>query len=363
MTPPARPHPGPAPSTESAREAGLRYVTDAEPGIRRRRHGRGFIYRASNGKVVSDARTLARIRALAIPPAYTDVWICNSPRGHLQATGRDARGRKQYRYHARWKEVRDAGKFDRIVAFGRALPRLRRHLRADLDAPGLPREKVLAIVVSLMAETLVRVGNETYARGNRSYGLTTLRNRHIAFLRKGRARLRFKGKGGQVQLLEFDDPRLVKLIRSCQELPGQPLFQYRDEDGDIHPVDSGAVNDYLQDVMDDAFTAKDFRTWGATLLAFRLFADTPLPQGSNGKPPSARALAQVQNEVVANVAESLGNTPAVCRKAYVDPAVLAGWQDGSLARAAGKARGARQWERATLAFLKSAHRGSGMRAT
>lgn len=347
----------PAGSPErAATEAGLVWVSDTDPGIARRRAGRGFRYLRPDGTAVRDAATLERIRALAIPPAYTEVWICMRGNGHLQATGRDARHRKQYRYHADWQQARGEGKFDRIVAFAHALPKLRRRLRADLKLRGLPRDKVLAIVVSVMADTLVRVGNDEYARSNKSYGLTTLRNRHVAFLRGGRARLAFNGKGGQQHDIELDDARMVKLVRACQELPGQALFQYRDEDGTLQPVESGEVNDYLREAMGEDFTAKDFRTWGGTLQAFRLFAATPLPDSTPGQAPGERALAAAQNEVVKAVADMLGNTVAVCRKAYIDPAVFAGWRDATLADAASGARGARQWEQATLKFLKRARR-------
>ena len=340
-----------ADAARQAREAGLVHVSDVEPGIRRRRAGRGFRYLDASGAVVRDAATLERIRALAIPPAYTDVWICAHARGHLQATGRDARRRKQYRYHPQWRWVRDNGKFTRIVAFGRALPRLRRRVRADLALPGHPRDKVLAIVVSLMAATLVRVGNAEYVRDNGSFGLTTLRNRHVEFVRGGRVRLHFTGKGGQVHDIAVDDRRLVRLVRGCRQLPGQMLFQYRDDDGELHPVDSGAVNDYLRDAMGEAFTAKDFRTWGGTLAAFQRLAALPLPARR-----SERALARVRQEVTATVAGMLGNTVAVCRKAYIDPVVFDGWIDGRLARCANGARGPRQWEQAALRFLDRAHR-------
>jgi DNA topoisomerase IB len=351
-------HIGPNPAHDAAAaqaaDAGLRYVSDEQPGISRRRSGKGFSYRAADGSPVRDAATLARIRALAIPPAYTEVWICPHPRGHLQATGRDARRRKQYRYHPEWSAVRGDGKFERIVAFGKALPQLRRRLRRDLAKPGFPRDKVLAMVVTIMAETLVRVGNPEYARDNRSFGLTTLRNRHVDFMRGGRVRFRFNGKGGQLYDVEVNDRRLVKLIRQCQQLPGQALFQYRDDDGHVVPVDSGDVNDYLREAMGDAFTAKDFRTWGGTLAAFqRLAATEPPPVASE------RALAQLQNEVIKAVAQALGNTPAVCRKAYIDPAVFEAWRRGELLRAAEGARGDRQWEAAALKFLGKAKRRAG----
>ncbi|UUC37194.1 DNA topoisomerase IB [Xanthomonas oryzae pv. oryzae] len=322
----------------TARAAGLTYVNDQQPGISRRKAGKSFSYR--------DADTLQRIRSLAIPPAYTEVWICATPNGHLQATGRDARRRKQYRYHAGWAQVRGEGKFERVIAFGTALPKLRRRLRRDLVLPGFPREKVLAIVVALLADTLVRVGNAEYARSNRSYGLTTLRNRHMEFLKGGRARLRFRGKSGQDHDIEVDDKQLVTLIRQCQQLPGQSLFQYRDDDGQLQPVDSGEVNDYLREAMGEEFTAKDFRTWGGTLAALQRLARLPLPERS-----TERALTQVQNDVIREVADALGNTPSVCRKAYIDPCVFEGWRAGQLQAMAAGVRGERQWEAATLKFL------------
>lgn len=338
------------PEAAAAREAGLRYVSDEMPGLQRRRAGKGFSYRDADGAAVRDAATLARIRALAIPPAYTDVWICALPNGHLQATGRDARGRKQYRYHADWARVRGDGKFDRIIAFGTALPVLRRRLRRDLKLAGFPRDKVLAIVIALLAQTLVRVGNEVYARDNRSYGLTTLRNRHLALVKDGRAQMRFRGKSGQAHEVDVDDRHLVKLIRGCQQLPGQALFQYRDDEGAVQPVDSSMVNDYLHDAMGEDFSAKDFRTWGGTLEAIRQLAITELPE-----PSSERALAALQKQVVCEVATLLGNTPSVCRKSYIDPCVFDGWRAGSLKALAGL-RGERQWEQATLKVLKAARR-------
>jgi DNA topoisomerase IB len=342
---------------QAADAAGLRYVSDCGRGIRRLRDSDGaWRYLDATGNTVRDEDTLVRIRALAIPPAWTDVWICADPRGHLQATGRDARGRKQYRYHPRWSEVRGAGKFDRIVAFGEALPRLRWRLGRDYRLRGFPRPKVLALVVGVMAETLVRVGNTEYARSNRSYGLTTLRNRHVAFLRGGRARFRFTGKGGKEHDVVLDDARLVQLVRHCQQLPGQALFQYRDDDGATVPVGSDDVNGYLRDAMGEAFTAKDFRTWGGTLLAFRRLAQTPLPLAADGGPASEREHVAVQNAVIKDVAQALCNTPAVCRSAYIDPVVFAGWRDGRLQRAAATARGERQWELAALRFLRAAHR-------
>jgi DNA topoisomerase IB len=345
----------PSDAETTAAHAGLRHVTDARPGIRRRRAGKGFTYRHPDGVAVDDPATLARIRKLAIPPAWTDVWICPHPRGHLQATGRDARGRKQYRYHEDWSEVRGNGKFGRIVAFGEALPKLRRRLRSDLARKGFPRPKVLAIVVSLLGETLIRVGNPEYAKTNRSYGLTTLRNRHVAFVRGGRARFRFRGKGGQEHEIELDDKRLVKLLRTCQQLPGQSLFQYRDDDGELVPVDSDEVNAYLREATAAAFSAKDFRTWGGTLAAFQRLARTTLPYRADGSPAGERALAGLEKAVVKEVAAALGNTPTVCRKSYIDPVVFAGWREGKVQRAGAKARGERQWETAALRFLRRAH--------
>ncbi|MDV3254099.1 MAG: DNA topoisomerase IB [Lysobacter sp.] len=343
-------------AARAASQAGLRHVCDGEPGIARRRAGPHFTYVMPDGATVTDEAVLERIRALAIPPAWTEVWICRTRNGHLQATGRDARGRKQYRYHADWQEVRGNGKFDRIVAFGAALPRLRRRLRRDLAQPGFPRDKVLAIVVALLADTLARIGNDAYVRSNRSFGLTTLRNRHIAFLRGGRAQLRFRGKAGAEHEITLDDARLARLVRRCRQLPGQALFQYRDDDGTLQPVDSGEVNDYLRQAMGEGFSAKDFRTWGGTLEAFRALAATPVPSGPDGGEPSERALTAARNQVVQTVADRLGNTPSVCRKAYIDPVVFDGWLDGRLQRAANGARGARQWEAAALKFLRSAHR-------
>lgn len=343
--------------SQSARRAGLVYSSDTAPGIRRRRSGSGFAYRSARGRTVRDARTLARIRKLAIPPAYTDVWINPDPRGHLQATGRDARGRKQYRYHPDWDAERGNGKFDRVIAFGKVLPALRRRVRADLKQPGFARDKVSAIVLAVLADTLIRVGNDAYARSNGSFGLTTLRDRHVDFLRGGQARFQFRGKSGKTHAVALDDARLVKLVRACQQLPGQQLFQYRDDDGKRQPMTSTLVNAYLRDAMGEAFTSKDFRTFAATLGAFRLLANTPLPAGRRGAAAGASALAAAEKAVVVQVAAALGNTPAVCRKAYIDPVVFEGWRSGALARAAAGATGARQWESAALRFLARAHRG------
>lgn len=335
----------------AARAAGLVYVTDAEPGIRRRRQGEAFAYVDLGGNAIEDEDTLARIRALAIPPAYTDVWICPDPDGHLQATGRDAKGRKQYRYHADWAQVRGDGKFERVIAFGEALPKLRRQLKKDLALPGFPREKVLAIVVSVMARTLIRVGNDCYARNNRSFGLTTLRNRHVGFLRGGRAKFAFRGKSGHDHEIVLDDAQLVRLVKRCQQLPGQALFQYVDDAGATQPIGSAQVNDYLREALGETFTAKDFRTWGGTLAAIGEFARTEVPEGA-----SEREMASIEKSVVAAVAEQLGNTPAVCRKAYIDPAVVEGWRGGRLQQMTAGARSGRSWELAALRLLRDARR-------
>ncbi|MFO1397629.1 MAG: DNA topoisomerase IB [Burkholderiales bacterium] len=332
-----------------AQEAGLVYVTDRSPGYRRERKGDGFVYRDADGTLVRDEDVLARIAKLAIPPAYEDVWIARNRRGHLQATGRDARGRKQYRYHADWRAVRDDEKFERMIAFGEALPKVRRRLAADLARDGLVRDKVLAAVVALLDTTRARVGNEEYARENKSYGLTTLRNRHVQFVRDGRARLAFRGKGGVEHEVVVDDRRLARIMRRCQQLPGQLLFQYVDDAGARHPVKSDLVNEYLKEVAGEGFTAKDFRTWAATLRAFALLAAQPLPE-----PVSERACKACEVAAIKAVAAELRNTPAVCRKSYINPAVFAGWRDGSLhaAHAGIGTRAPRRLETGLLRFLR-----------
>jgi DNA topoisomerase I len=321
---------------------GLVYVSDQARGIRRvRLHSRKkkgqknapprFHYVGPSGRRIRDARTLARIASLAIPPAYEDVWICSSARGHLQATGRDARGRKQYRYHADWTRARGDHKHSRMRSFGKALGRLRAGVRRDLAQPGLPREKVLALVVKLLDATQVRVANAEYARSNGSFGLTTLRDRHVRFPSRGKALLHFRGKGGAEHDVLVDDARLAKLVRRCQELPGQALFQYVDDEGARRAIDSGQVNDYLRERMGDEFTAKDFRTWHATLHALKLIGKVPVPEKR-----SERALRACINDVVKDVAAGLRNTPAVCRKSYINPAVFIAWQNGELRRRAAR---------------------------
>jgi DNA topoisomerase IB len=338
-------------TTESAANlaaAGLVYVSDASVGIRRVRQSDKFIYMLGTEQL-TDETELKRIAILAIPPAYEDVWICRKPNGHLQATGRDARGRKQYRYHPKWRLLRDGAKFERMPAFGAALPRLRRRLRRDLALPGLPREKVLAVVVSLLDATRVRIGNAEYARDNDSYGLTTLRNRHVQFVRDGRLLFRFRGKGGAEHEIAVDDKRLARLVRRCHQLPGQRLFQYLDESGELGPIDSEMVNMYLRDAMGDDFTAKDFRTWGATLRAIAILHATPLPE-----PASERALNACIVDAVKQVASDLRNTPAVCRKSYINPLVFDAWRSGALHKGIGEriAGAPRRAERLAPGFLQ-----------
>jgi DNA topoisomerase-1 len=307
---------------ESAQAAGLRYVSDSAPGLRRRRAGTGFSYVGPDGRPVRDKATLARIRSLAIPPAYTDVWICPTANGHIQATGRDARGRKQYRYHPRWREVRDETKFGRMLAFSEALPGLRAKVEQDLARPGLPREKVLATVVRLLECTGIRVGNDEYARNNQSFGLTTLQDRHVE-ITGSKLRFEFRGKSGKTHRVSLNDRRLARIVARCQAVPGADLFQYLDDEGNRVAIGSGDVNDYLRALTGEDFTAKDFRTWAGTLQAVAaLEAVGPAPTEREAKAEILKAIDQV--------AERLNNTRAVCRKYYVHPAVLETYQAGSL---------------------------------
>lgn len=327
-TPGARAGDAPRPTASEelrvAKEAGLRYVSDASPGIRRSGEPGRFRYVAPNGKPVRDPADLARIKALVIPPAWTDVWICTVANGHLQATGRDARGRKQYRYHARWRETRDANKFDQMKEFVHALPAIRRRVDSDLRLPGLPREKILACVVRLLETTLIRVGNERYARENGSYGLTTFRNRHVR-IRGERLQFDFRGKSGQQHHIELADRKLAAIVRRCRELPGYDLFQYLDETGERRSVSSTDVNEYLSLISAGAaYTAKDFRTWAGTVLAALAL------QGQD--PPEVEThFKKTVAEAIKAVAGKLGNTPAICRKCYVHPGVLEAFRDGRLA--------------------------------
>jgi DNA topoisomerase-1 len=321
-----------------ARAAGLVYVTDAMPGIRRVRRGERFHYVRPDGRPLRDAAELERIRKLAIPPAYREVWICPLPHGHVQATGRDARGRKQYRYHPQWRLARDADKFGRMLAFGRALPRIRRRVQQDLAPPasGHPhRQAVLAALVRLLDTTLLRVGNDEYARSNGSYGLTTLRNRH-AQVQGSSLRLRFRGKHGIAVDVALEDPRVARIVRRCQAMPGQELFEYADDDGTIRRVGSADVNEYLREASGDDFTAKDFRTWHATVHALAL--------ARRGCAP---------NEILTEVSARLGNTVAVCRKAYVHPGVLELSCEPCEAAAPRRRTGLSAAEADLLAFLAS----------
>ena len=308
----------------SAADAGLRYVTDAEPGLRRMRAGKGFRYVDADGKAVRDPERVAWIKGLAIPPAWTDVWICPSPHGHLQATGHDARGRKQYRYHPRWRAQRDELKFGRMLSFGKALPAIRRQVDKGLRRPGLPRERVLAAVVRLLETSLIRVGNPEYARDNRSFGLTTMRDRH-AEVGATRIRFRFRSKGGKASDIEVSDARLARIVGRCQDLPGQELFQYLDEDGEPRAIGSQDVNDYLREITGQDFTAKDFRTWAGTVLA--AWALKEFEQVDS----AAQAKRNVVRAVEA-VAQELGNTPAVSRRSYVHPSVIDAYLDGNVVR-------------------------------
>ena len=331
-----------------AETAGLRYVTDALPGIRRGRRGRGFSYRRSNGSIENRRRTLDRIRSLAIPPAWTDVWICPYPNGHLQATGRDARGRKQYRYHPQWRHVRDAAKYDRVVDVGRALPRIRERVKQDLALPGMPREKVLAAVVQLLDDTLMRVGNAEYARLNESFGATTIRNEHVT-VRGQTVLFTFRGKSGRHHELTVVDRRLARIVGRCQALPGQELFAYVDDDGMARDVGSQDVNEYLREIaMDDRLSAKDLRTLGGTVVAAQALAEAD-PPASTTEAKTAIA------DAVRRVAADLGNTAAVARSAYIHPAVIDAFTDGTLPREAILAAGSQHdAEDVVLDFLEEA---------
>ncbi|WP_297506934.1 DNA topoisomerase IB [uncultured Caulobacter sp.] len=323
---------------------GLQYVNDDDPGLRRVKAGDGFDYRDADGDRVDDAATLERIRTLAIPPAWTEVWICPSPNGHIQATGRDQRGRKQYRYHDAWRRDRDGLKFGRMIAFARALPRLRARVEKDLARRGLPREKVIAAVVRLMELTLIRVGNETYARENKSFGLTTLRDRHAKLSGVG-GTFQFKGKSGVVHQTSFRDRRLARIVKACQDVPGQRLFQYYDEDGQRRSVESADVNAYIRAAIGDDFSAKDFRTWAGTLAAARALCLV-------SKAGSATEAKRNVNTCVKAVAGLLGNTAAVCRGSYIHPLVLEAYQQGVLPLKAGRSE--RAFELAVARFLEAA---------
>lgn len=332
---------------DSARRVGLRYVTDQTPGIRRVKSGKGFSYRRPNGKVARDPEILKRIKSLAIPPAWSEVWICPDANGHLQATGRDARGRKQNRYHPRWREIRDETKYARMLLFGKRLPVIRRRVKAGLRRTGLGRERVLAAVIRLLELSLIRVGNNEYARENNSFGLTTMRNHHVD-VAGATLRFHFRGKGGKWHNVDIQDRRVARIVRKCQDLPGQELFQYVNEQGERQDVRSEDVNAYLKEISGADFTAKDFRTWAGTVLTALELCDGP-PSGSPTEAKSKYLGA------IANVARRLGNTPAICRKCYVHPEILAGCLDGTLSVALSRPRvgvaGLRPEEAAVLGWL------------
>jgi DNA topoisomerase-1 len=315
--------PNAGPEEKAATEAGLRYVTDSDPGIRRVMRRNGFAYVLPSRKTVRDAPALARIKGLVIPPAWTDVWICQIANGHLQATGRDARGRKQYRYHTRWREARDESKFDNLSDFVRVLPSIRNRVSADLELPGLPRSRVLAAVVRLLETTSIRIGNRKYARDNGSFGLTTFRNRHVR-IRGEKMQFDFRGKSGVQHSIELNDKQLAHIVKRCRDLPGYELFQYVDETGAIRNVDSSDVNDYLAEIAGDEYTAKHFRTWAGTLLmAFALRQQEEPTSPTKAKRNVAAA--------VKLVASKLGNTPAICRRCYVHPAIIDSYvEDGAV---------------------------------
>lgn len=310
---------------EAARAAGLRYVSDAMPGIRREKKGDEYQYFKPNGKQITNENELKRIKGLGIPPAYTDVWICPDPDGHLQATARDAKGRKQYRYHKRWREVRDENKYERMIAFGQALPQIRARIAKDMSLPGLPRQKVLATVIKLLEMTLIRVGNEEYARDNKSFGLTTMRDRHVK-IEGSEVQFHFKGKSGKTHSISIKDRKLASIVKRCRDIPGYELFQYIDEDGNHQTIDSADVNAYLQEITGQEFTAKDFRTWaGTTVAALALQEFGEFDNKTQAKKNVVQAIEQASKR--------LGNTPAICRKCYVHPGVIDAYLDGTMLEA------------------------------
>ncbi|MCB1884554.1 MAG: DNA topoisomerase IB [Geminicoccaceae bacterium] len=336
-----------------AKAAGLRYVSDETPGITRKRRGKGFSYYAPDGSLIADPAERKRLDGLAIPPAYTDVWICPNPKGHLQATGRDERGRKQYRYHDDWTALREEAKFEHVLAFGRALPGMRAAVLKDMARPRLDERKVLATIVRLLETTLIRVGNDEYARANRHYGLTTLKRRHLT-LDGASMRFSFVGKSGQAHEVEIRDRRVAKAVKRIQELPGQDLFQYLDEEGGRRRVDSAEVNAYLAEIAGDHFTAKDFRTWAGTVLAALALSEFETFDNETAAKRNVR-------HAVERVARRLGNTPTVCRKAYIHPEILSAYLDGTLvemlkaeveAVLKGEIEGLEPEEAAVLAFLQ-----------
>ena len=329
--------------TENPHE--LRDVNADEPGIRRKRAGKGFTYLAPDGSRITDPDVLNRIRSLGVPPAYREVWICLTPDGHIQATGRDEKGRKQYRYHPRWNELRDQTKFDRMIAFGEALPTIRERVQQDLALPGMPREKILATVVELLGTTFIRIGNEEYARHNESFGLTTMQDEHVA-VEGSKVHFEFRGKSGKEHVIDLKDRRLAKIIKKSQDLPGEHLFQYKDVDGTVRAITSSDVNAYLREITGQDFTAKDFRTWGGTTLA--LLALTGIDPAEN-----KGALRKNLSAMVKEVSSQLGNTTTVCRKYYIHPRVLEAYGEGKLAPFAGEVPpGLRPAEAALLTLLR-----------
>lgn len=316
--------PLPLDPVESAKAANCRYVDDKGPGIKRQKAGKGFKYIGPDGKIVRDEPTIRRIKSLVIPPAWTDVWICPSPDGHIQATGRDARGRKQYRYHPRFREVREETKYERMLSFAEALPRIRAKVDEDLSLPGLPRDKVLATVVRLLEITLIRVGNEEYARQNDSFGLTTMRSKHVD-VAGSTVKFRFRGKSGKDHAVAIHDRRVARIVARCNDLPGEVLFQYEDEDGTLHSVESADVNDYIRRIAGAEFTAKDFRTWAGTVLAAQALREL----AAESEMPTKKSIVQAVKDVSAR----LGNTPSVCRKCYVHPQIFDAYLDGHLVEA------------------------------
>src|SRR5712691_6251988 len=338
-------------SVEAAEEAGLQNVSDDRPGYARRAKNGEFEYFDTQGKTIRDEQRLLRIKRLAIPPAWTDVWICPSPTGHIQATGRDARRRKQYRYHERWRELRDENKFGRLADFANALPKIRRRVAQDMRLPGLPGQKVLATVVRLLERTFIRIGNEEYARANKSFGLTTMKNRHVK-VRGAQVRFRFRGKSKRQHEVDVSDRRVAKVIAKCQDLPGQDLFQYVDEDGEVQDITSQDVNEYLRQIAGEDFTAKDFRTWGGTVLAAMALSTQEDFQTKK------QAKSNIKIAICA-VAELLGNTPAVCRKCYVHPMIVEAYLNRTrIAGLNGSGKALKQpdlraAERAVLKFLRA----------
>ena len=338
---------------EAAESVGLRYVSDSAPGIERRKRGKGFRYLLADGKALTDAKTLERIRSLAIPPAWTDVWISKSANGHIQATGRDAKGRKQYRYHDRFREVRDSTKYDHMLDFAAALPDIRARVDQDMRRRGLPREKVLATIVYLLESTMIRIGNADYAKQNKSYGLTTLRDRHVK-VEGAELRFQFKGKSGKLWRLKIKDRRVARIVKGSQDLPGQHLFQYIDDEGEQREVSSGDINTYLKEISGRDITAKDFRTWNGTVLAALALAEYE-------KVDSQAAAKRNIRSAIEAVAARLGNTPTICRKCYIHPEVFESYLSQSLTSEAlahveaelrGEVAKLRPEEAVVLAFLQ-----------